>query len=134
MSTSIEPAIFLPPSAALMAFVKRQVSSAEPFSEKERRTVPRHLLAMPVIVQAVESDLSPAGEPRAMVTRDYSHRGMGLVYEQPFHHSRIVVRLSYPEEGTILAAEVRWTKPLGPFYQLGCVIIARLKSFPTTEE
>ena len=96
--------------------------------------MPRHLLAMPVIVQAVESDLSPDGEPRAMVTRDFSHRGMGLVYEQPFHHSRIVVRLSYPEEGTILVAEIRWTKPLVPFYQLGCEINSRVQSFPPSLE
>ena len=130
MATLIEQRLSPSPSAALMAFVKRQVSYAEPFTGKDRRTVPRLLLGMPVIVQGVENDLSLVGEPRAMVTRDISPRGMGLVYEQPFHHCRIVVRLSYPEEGKILAAEVRWTKPMGPFYQLGCAIIARLESFP----
>jgi hypothetical protein len=130
MATSIEQPLSLLPSAALMAFVKRQVSLTEPFSGKERRLAPRHLLLMPVVVQGVASDLSLLGDPQAMVTRDISHQGMGLVYEQPFHHRRIVVRLSYPEEGTILAAEVRWSKPLGPFYQLGCDIIGRLKNFP----
>ena len=133
MATLIEQRLSPWPSAALMAFVKRQVTYAERFTGKEQRTVPRLLLGMPVIVQGVENDLSPIGEPRAMVTRDISPRGMGLVYEQPFHHCRIVVRLSYPEEVKILAAEVRWTKPLGPFYTLGCAIIGRLESFPGFE-
>jgi len=133
MATLIEQRLSPWPSAALVAFVKRQVSYAERFTGKEQRTVPRLLQVMPVIVQGVENDLSLVGKPRAMVTRDISPRGMGLVYEQPFHHCRIVVRLSYPEEGKILAAEVRWTKPLGPFYQLGCAIIERLERFPGFE-
>jgi hypothetical protein len=57
-----------------------------------------------------------------------------LVHERPFEHRRIVMRLSYPEEGTILAAEVRWSKPLGPFYHLGCEIVAKLNSLPAFKE
>ena len=133
MATLIEQRLSPWPSAALVAFVKRQVSYAERFTGKEQRTVPRLLQVMPVIVQGVENDLSLVGKPRAMVTRDISPRGMGLVYEQPFHHCRIVVRLSYPEEVKILTAEIRWTKPLGPFYQLGCAITGRLESFPGFE-
>src|SRR5262245_30559203 len=133
MATLIEQRLSPWPSAALVAFVKRQISHAEPFTGKEQRTVPRVLLGMPVIVQGVENDLSLVGEPRAMVALDIAPRRMGLVYEEPLHHYRLLMRLSYAEEAKILAAEVRWTKPLGPFYQLGCAIIARLESFPGFE-
>jgi hypothetical protein len=122
------------PSCALLSFVQRQVSQHQPYSGAERRESHRLLLAMPVIVQGVDEQIEPVGEPQPMVVRDFSERGIGLVYEQVFEHSRIVVRLTYPEDGKLLAAEVRWSKPLGPFYHLGCEIIAKLDSFPALEE
>jgi hypothetical protein len=121
------------PSSALLSFVQRQVAQHERFHGEERRNEPRILLAMPVIVQGVDEKIVPEGEPRAMVVRDYSSRGLGLVYEHPFQHPRIVVQLSYPAEGKYLAAEVRWSKPLGPFYHLGCEIVAHLDRFPDGE-
>ena len=118
------------PSPALLAFARRQVTQQPTPSDLERRTEHRILLAMPVVVQGVDEHIEPVGEPQAMVVRDHSPRGLGLVHEQPFEHKRIVVELTYPEEGTILAAEVRWSKALGPFYHLGCEIIGPLKQFP----
>lgn len=117
-----------------MAFVRRQVSSDQPLTHAERRGEPRHLLVMPVIVQGVDEHIAPLGEPQAMVVRDYSGRGLGLVHEQPFEFSRLAVMLTFPEEGTILAAEVRWSKALGPFYHLGCEIVGKLRAFPGLEE
>lgn len=87
---------------------------------------------MPVIVQGVDEQIAPVGEPQPMVVRDYSRNGLGLVHEHPFEHRRIVVELTYPEEGKFLAAEVRWNKALGPFYHLGCEIVGRLDSFPVS--
>jgi PilZ domain len=133
MQTSIKSTQSLWPSRALLSFVQRQVSQHQPHAGMEYRSEPRLLLAMPVIVQGVDEQIAPVGEPQAMVVRDHSTRGLGLVYEQPFEHARIVVRLSYPEEGKVLAAEVRWSKPLGPFYQLGCEIVAHLNRFPALE-
>jgi hypothetical protein len=89
---------------------------------------------MPVIVQGVDEQIAPVGEQQAMVVRDFSERGLGLVHEEPFDHARIVVRLTFPEEGKILAAEVRWSRPLGPFYHLGCEIVARLERFAAFED
>ena len=117
-----------------MAFVRRQVAQDKPYEAKDRRAEPRALLMMPVIVQGVDEFIAPLGDPQAMVIRDYSHRGLGLVYERPFECTRIAVMLTFPEEGTILAAEVRWSKELGPFYQLGCEVVGKLKAFPGLEE
>jgi hypothetical protein len=122
------------PSCALLSFVQRQVAQHQPFTGAERRESHRLLLAMPVIVQGVDEHIEPVGERQAMVVRDFSNRGMGLVHEQPFDHARIVVRLTYPEDGKLLAAEVRWSKPLGPFYHLGCEIVANLDSFPALDD
>jgi hypothetical protein len=112
-----------------LTFVERQVCRDEGYAGPERRSEHRMLLVMPVIVQGVDEELGPLGEPQAMVVRDLTKKGLGLVHEQPFSHERIVVRLSYPEEGTLLAAEVRWNKALGPFYHLGCEVLAKLESF-----
>jgi len=133
MATIASTLSFLP-SPALLAFVQRQVAQQQPFAGKERRDLPRLLLAMPVTVQGVDEQIAPVGEPHPMVVRDYSSRGLGLVHEHPFDYSRIVVELTYPEEGKILAAEVRWRKALGPFYHLGCEIVARLDRFPVHDE
>lgn len=129
MATIAETLSFLP-SPALLAFVQRQVAQQNSHTGSDRRDVPRLLLAMPVTVQGVDEQIAPIGEPQPMVVRDYSGKGLGLVHEHPFEYNRIVVELTYPEEGKILAAEVRWRKALGPFYHLGCEIVARLDRFP----
>ena len=129
MATIASTLSFLP-SPALLAFVKRQVTQEQDYSGPERRDVPRLFLAMPVTVQGVDEQIAPVGDPHPMVVRDYSPKGIGLVHEFPFEYKRIVVELTYPAEGQFLAAEVRWSKPLGPFYHLGCEIVARLDRFP----
>lgn len=134
MSPSVGITLSPWPSCALLSFVQRQVSQHQPYTGAERRASHRLLLAMPVIVQGVDEEILPEGEPQAMVVRDISSTGMGLVHEEPFEHERIVVRLTYPEEGKLLAAEVRWRKSLGPFYHLGCEIIGPLDHFPSLEE
>jgi hypothetical protein len=129
MLTTFEHPLSLWPSRALLTFVERQVCRPENYGGTERRADQRLLLVMPVIVQGVDEQLMPLGDPQAMVVRDLTRTGLGLVHEQAFPHERIVVRLRYPEEGALLAAEVRWNKPLGPFYHLGCEVVAKLESF-----
>jgi hypothetical protein len=134
MSTTIERSpLSLWPSRALLTFVERQVCRAEAYYGDERRTEQRVMIAMPVIVQAVDEQLTPIGHPQPMVVRDVTPKGLGLVHEQPFDFERIVVRLSYPEEGTLLAAEVRWNKAMGPFYHLGCEVVKKLERFGPLE-
>jgi hypothetical protein len=134
MSATLERSpLSLWPSRALLTFVERQVCRSEAYLGEERRGDQRVMIAMPVIVQAVDENLTPLGDPQPMVVRDLTPKGLGLVFEQPFEHQRIIVRLSYPEEGTLLAAEVRWNKALGPFYHLGCEVVAKLDHFEPLE-
>jgi hypothetical protein len=85
---------------------------------------------MPVVVQAVDEHFRPCAAPQAMVIRDYSSRGLGLVNEHAFEHPRILVHLTFPDEGKVLAAEVRWSRALGPFYHIGCEVIGKLDGAP----
>lgn len=117
------------PSASLLSFVKRQVAQTEAFEGLERRSALRHMLVMPVTVYPVDENIHPSAPPAAMVIRNISETGLGLVAEHPFSFPRIVVRLSFPQEGQVLAAEVRWTRPTGPFYLVGCEVIGKLESF-----
>ncbi|HZN33021.1 MAG TPA: PilZ domain-containing protein [Pirellulaceae bacterium] len=128
MLTSLDPALW--PSPALLAFAKRQAAQQQLHLGAERRAEERLLYAMPVVTYGVDEHIRPVADPQAMVVRDHSAKGLGLVYERPFSHRKIVVELTYPEEGKFLAAEVLWSKPLGPFYLLGCEIIAKLDAFP----
>lgn len=127
------PASAVRPSAALLAFVERRFARQESYRGVERRAEPRNPLTMPAIVQAVDDDLAPLGSAQAMVICDISSSGARLICEFPFEYTQVILRLSYPEEGVILAGEVQWFKPLGPFYHLGCQIVARLDRFPPVD-
>jgi len=129
MPKTIDHALALWPSRALLTFVERQVSRADAFFGDERRNEQRVMIVMPVIVQPVDDQLALVGRPQAMVVRDVTPKGLGLVHEQVFEHDRFVVRLSHPEEGTLLVAELRWNKALGPYYYLGCEVVAKLDRF-----
>lgn len=133
MPAIVDRPLALWPSRALLTFVERQVSRDEAYFGNERRSEQRVLIAMPVTVQAVDENLAPVGRPQAMVVSDVTPKGLGLVHDQVFEHDRIVVRLTHPEEGTLLAAEVRWNKALGPFYHLGCEVVAKLDRFEPFE-
>lgn len=125
------PVLSQQPSAALVAFVRRQVSQAELYDGPERRGELRHLLVMPVTVYPADEKFSPLGLPEAMVIRDISTRGLGLVHEAPLECKLILVRFALAEGETLLGAEILWNRPLGPFYHIGCEITAQLDSSST---
>jgi hypothetical protein len=116
------PVLPLQPSLALLAFVQRQVSQAEPYTGQERRAEPRKLLVKPALVYPADEKFNPSGPPRIMVIRDISPRGLGLVHEEPLDCPLILVRISFPEVESLVGAVIRWSRPAGPFYATGCEI------------
>jgi len=130
-SASETPALSHQPSAALVAFAKRQVSQAELYTGSERRGELRHLLVKPVHVYPADERFSPVGPPQIMVIRDISARGLGLVYEDLFKSQQILVRISLPSIEAILGANVQWNRPVGPFYHIGCEIAPQFDSIDT---
>jgi len=130
-SASETPALSHQPSAALVAFAKRQVSQAVLYTGSERRGELRHLLVKPVHVYPADERFSPVGPPQIMVIRDISARGLGLVYEDLFKSQQILVRISLPSIEAILGANVQWNRPVGPFYHIGCEIAPQFDSIDT---
>ena len=120
--TAEAPVLSLQPLPALLAFVQRQVSQAEPYTGQERWEALRQLLARPVLVYPADENFSPSGPSRIMVIRDISPRGLGLVHEEPLEWPLILVRISFPEIEALVGAVVRWSRPAGPFYVMGCEI------------
>ena len=125
-----KPALSLQPSQLLIAFAQRQVSRARFYPDHERRNESRHLIAMPVTVVPIDRRLNPIAPAMAMMTRDISSQGVGLIYEQELEHALIALQLALPGEDANLIAEVRWTQPMGPFYHIGCKVIDKLAHFP----
>jgi hypothetical protein len=121
----------LQPSAELAAFVRRQVKLAELYWGPERRNELRHLVVLPAAVVPVDETFQPVGPPQAMIVRDMSCPGLGVIHELPFSAGFMVVRLGLPDEEAILAARVHWSKPMGPFYYTGGKVIAKLDRFPS---
>jgi hypothetical protein len=124
----------LHPSASLVAFVKRQVRNAQLQAGPERREELRQMIVVSAIVQPVDENHQPIGEPVAMVTRDITARGVGLVHEEPLWHERVAIRLDAEglDVNEILIADVVWNRPLGPFCLIGCEVTARVGNSPLT--
>jgi len=118
------------PLPSLVAFVKRQIRNAEAYAGPERRAELRRSIVMPVIAQPIDEEFRAIGGPLAMVTRDISPKGIGLVQEERLIYDRLAIRLAFSEEVAVLVGEVRWRKPVGPFYSCGCEVIAKLENMP----
>jgi len=118
------------PLPSLIAFVKRQIRNAEVYAGPERREALRRSIVMPVIAQPIDEEFRAIGGPLAMVTRDISPNGIGLVQEERLIYDRLAIRLAFSEEVAVLVGEVHWRKPVGPFYACGCEVIAKLDNMP----
>jgi len=121
----------LQPSSQLVAFVNRLHRNARLYVGPERRIDVRQPVVLPVIVRPIDEQGRPLAPPLAMVSRDVSTWGVGLVHEQPMFYDRLALRMTVDGEDVNLVGEVRWREPLGPFYMCGCKVVARLTEFPT---
>lgn len=127
---AIPATVALKPPAELVSFVERQIRDARSYVGLERRSERRYLMAVPLWVQPVDGQFKAIGPPFAAVTRDISPKGIGLVHTQPIDPQLLALRMSLADEEVILAAEVVWCRPLGPFYYIGGEFFAKLESFP----
>jgi len=115
----------LEPPAELVAFVKRQLRDARVFGGEDRRSEERHPMLVPVLVQPVDEQFRPIGEPFAVATRDISQKGIGLVHSEPIDHRLVTLRMSLAGEELNVVARLVWCKELGPYYYIGCEFVAK---------
>ncbi len=120
----------LEPPAELLSFAQRQVRNARSHRDAERRSEERELLVVPVLVTPVDEAFRAVGSRFTVVTRDISRHGIGLVHLERINHRLLAIQTHLANEEVTLVAEVVWQKPMGPFENIGCKIVARLKEFP----
>ncbi len=118
------------PPKELVSFVERQVRNARTYRGVERRSDRRYLMVVPVLVQPVDEQSNAMGAPFAVVTRDISPKGIGLVHSEPIDHRWVALQMSLAGEEVNVGAEVLWSKAFGPFYYIGADFIAKLERFP----
>jgi hypothetical protein len=119
--------MLLEPIPELVAFAQRQVRNAKLHHGTERRSEHRHLVVVPVVAQPVNEDFVAIDSPFPMVTRDISTTGVGLIHTEYTDHRWLALRMTVAGECVELASKVLWCQALGPFYSLGCQVVANLQ-------
>jgi hypothetical protein len=119
--------IALEPIPEMVAFAQRQVRNAKLHHAVERRSEQRHLVVVPVVAQPVDEAFVAIGSPFPMVTRDISTTGVGLIHSEYTEHRWLALRMTLAGENVELATKVLWCRALGPFYSLGCQVVADLQ-------
>jgi hypothetical protein len=131
--TARSPRVLQPP-ASLVSFVKRQLRDVHLQWDVDRREEERHLMLVSVLAQPVDEQYRALGEPFALVTRDISKKGIGLVHTEPIRDNLLAIQMSLAGEEVNVVVRLLWSKALGPFYYIGGKFVAKLVSFPLPEE
>ena len=124
----------LKPPASLVSFVKRQIRDAHLQRDVDRREEERHLMLVSVLAQPVDEQYRAIGEPFALVTRDISEKGIGLVHTEPITDNLLAIQMSLAGEEVNVVIRLLWSKALGPFHYIGGEFVAKSVSFPQPEE
>jgi len=122
------------PSAELVSFVKRQLRDTHVPHGVDRRKEERLRILVPVLVQPMDEQYRPIETPFAVVSRDISEKGIGLVHTEPALGNLLALHFSLAGEDVNVVVRVIWSKPVGPFYYSGCGFVAKLDNFPQTTE
>jgi len=126
----IHPPVLPQPPTELVSFVERQIRNAQAYDGVERRTERRCLMVVPVTAQPVDQQSNAMGAPFAVVTRDISPKGIGLVHSEPIDQTLLALQMSLAGEEVNVVADVQWCKAFGPFYYFGGKFVKKLQSFP----
>jgi hypothetical protein len=121
------------PPKELIDFAERHVRNAIPHDQSERRSERRHFMVVPVLAVPVDEQFRPIGDPTAIVTRDISSHGIGLVHLRPLELGLLALRMQLAGEEVNVVIELAWSKPLGPFELSGGRFVAKLKHLPSAD-
>ena len=127
--TICSPVLPQPPTE-LVSFVERQIRNAQAYEGVERRSERRCLMVVPVLAQPVDEESNAIGAPFALVSRDISPQGIGLVHSEPIDQTLLALQMSLANEEVNVVADVQWCKAFGPFYYFGGKFVKKLQSFP----
>ena len=89
----------------------------------DRRTESRYPVVRSALVQILDDELQPVGEPLEAFTRDISKKGMGLLAKRPIPEQAIAIRLQKEDGSPIdIVARVVRCESVGSMYDIGCQI------------
>jgi hypothetical protein len=115
------------PPEDIAQFVQRLVGRLALYRGKERRTIRRHRVAIPVLAVPLDDDLQPAGDSFAAVTRDISTRGLALYHKRPVEAPYLAVELADHEGKKLEAAlEVLRCEPVDSFYEIAGKFVTKV--------
>jgi hypothetical protein len=136
MSTpTVQGSSVLKPPAELVSFVERQLRDNAPLQrDVDRRQEERHLMLVPVLAQPVNEQYLALGKPFALVTRDISDSGIGLVHTERIAGDLLAIQMRLAEEEVDVVVRLLWSKAMGPFYYCGGEFVAKLARFPQPED
>ena len=120
----------------MLDFVMREISSRQiaPLKpDMERRSEVRRTHAVPVVVQPLDSELEPLGDPFAAVMREFSLHGFSLVFEDSPRHDLFTVKFDIEGTEFCLPASVKWRRGVGAFEEVGFCILHQSETFPETQ-
>ena len=114
----------------LVDFARRQIVNATYYRGGERRRGNRHVMMVPVVVVGLDDDDQPAGEPFEVISRDVSATSIGLFHFDEIKHDRIAIHMNVADTEVNLIVELKWRRPMGPFYGSGGEYVEKLDRFP----
>ena len=95
--------------------------------QDERRSEGRQPLAVAVAAAPLDEELHPTGEPFALMTRDISTKGIGLVHTGPVFDAYLAVQIPSPAGEPIqVLVEVVRCNPVGDVWSIGGLFVQRL--------
>lgn len=117
-----------PPSKELLAFAQRRLRNECAYHGEERRQENRQSFVCSVVAQPLTDRFEPTGEAFSLVTQNITIKGFGLLSAKPVEHRWLRLNLAIAGEAVDVVVRVIWFHPHGPFYSLGCEVVARRAS------
>ena len=118
-----------PPPDALVRFAQRALNQQDSFAGQERRSEPRHAIAINVLAIPVNEKFERNGEPFMAVSRDISASGIALFHNRDVPSKFLALEISDPWGNPLrLILNVLRTRSLGLFYEIAGRFVMRMDS------
>ena len=118
-------------SRELADFARRQLVNATLYAGDERRREERRSIIAPALVVGVDEENRPLEEPFEAITRDVTSSSISLYHADETPHERFAIHMTLADTEIDLVVTAKWKGPMGPYYGLAGVYVAKLDRFPT---
>lgn len=129
MTVIPQPTDHVKSAGAIRSFIKdvevAYLLECSRFKDAERRSVGRMDVTMPVHVTALDDQWEPLDYHYHAVTRNLSHKGVGLVTTNPIGRRYVQLTFEpYLGEPFTIVARVIHCSDIGYYFQVGCEFVS----------